>query len=162
MAVPLETKVLAFRVASATIYLLVALSCFHYAMSGFMRFFLGLPLCLLATVMLTVQLGAMLGPSASMALAPLEQLRTPNGETVFTYQGRLLVDGLLALCLIGFLGRWFYAIALIVLAGCIVAFKEQENELFDEVFRSSGSEGGVSSSGGAGGDWAGGYQTVES
>lgn len=143
---------------------LIALASFHYAFSGFFHFFVGTILFVLSFVMMVVNLGSILGPSAAMILQPLERIQTPNGETFFTFHGKLMVDGILFVILIFVVGKWGIAFALLLLTGAVVALKEQEAELFEEVFRPSDS----SSSGGGGvgssvpGDWSGGYQSVES
>mmetsp|Transcript_109722 Transcript_109722/g.164065 ORF Transcript_109722/g.164065 Transcript_109722/m.164065 type:complete len:161 (-) Transcript_109722:195-677(-) len=153
-------KAMAFRSLSATAYLCIFLASWHAAFTGFIHFLVGIPLCVLALIMLLVQLAPVLPAPARMPLDMLEDLHF-NGETVMTFGGRCMVDAILIFILCFYMKKWLLGMFTLALIGSVVALKDKEVDLFEEVFGSGGSAGG----GGTAGDpsWTtGGYQTVES
>ena len=131
----------------------VALAAFHYGFSGVLRFPIGVILFAASAAMLFASVGF-----PPVITGQLEQFSF-QGETVFSFQGRLMVDALLIVGLIIFVGKWFLAVAVAAVIGAVVALKDRETELFNEVFRSPG-DSSVGAGYGAG-DNLGGYQSVD-
>ena len=112
--------------------------------------------------MMAVNLGALVfGPSQNVIMSHLERISFPNGETLFTFMGRVMVDAALVFLLWFFMGRILLAILTGGIVVAVAVLKEREPELFQEVFTDSDGAGLGGTSGGTPGDWSGGYQSVD-
>lgn len=152
----LNQKQAIFRSASATIYLCNSLRSILYALQGFpapnlFRFVLGTVIIVVNMSMVFVYTGR-----PPIAMTYVEQVKfpaipgvMPAGESLFTYKGRLLVDGFTIFCLWFMMGSHFLGFVTAALLAAATAFKTQQPDLFTELFRESG-------------DGGGGYQSVDS
>ena len=135
---------------------MIAVAAFRYAFTGFFAFLIGMPVLCLSVVMTCVYLSSFL-PFPPIVMGNLEQFQF-QGETAFTFHGRLMVDAVLIVVLWFFMGKTLLAIFTLVLIGAVILLKEREAELFTEVFQAGSNGGGASA---PVGDWSGGYQSVD-
>mmetsp|Transcript_13091 Transcript_13091/g.30983 ORF Transcript_13091/g.30983 Transcript_13091/m.30983 type:complete len:158 (-) Transcript_13091:157-630(-) len=145
----LNQKQALFRSASATIYLCNSLRSILYAFQGFpapnlFRFVIGAGVLALNMAMVFVYTGR-----PPMALAKVESIRFPTipgvmteGESFFTYKGRLVVDGITIFCLWFLMGSHFLGFVTAALLAAATYFKTQQPDLYTELFRESGDGGG--------------------
>ena len=147
---------------------------FHAAFTGFIHFLVGIPVCVVAFVMLFVQITPMVTnfvPSVRPIVEKLEDLYFLQGENAYTFGGRCIIDAVLVFLLIFYMHRWFLGFFVLALIVAVIAFKDTEVDLFQEVF-GQGAVGTVGTGGAGmggmggqsqdqpGGFGTGGYQTV--
>jgi hypothetical protein len=134
-----------------------ALAAFHYTIGGFFHFPIGIVVFAASLAMGLVSVGF-----PPMVLEHLERFPIPIADTtIFTFQGRLLVDAVIGFALIFFLKRYILAILTLGLMGAVALWKEKELELFHTVFRAPGDTGTTTPNYGVPDDSLGGYQSVD-
>jgi len=145
----LNQKQAIFRSASATIYLCNSLRSILYALQGFpapnlFRFVLGMAIIALNMSMVCVYTGR---PPTAMTYVEAVKFPAipgfmPEGESFFTYKGRLLVDGFTIVCLWFLIGSHFLGFMTAALLAAATIAKTKEPDLYTELFRESGDGGG--------------------
>jgi len=148
-----QQKATAFRALSAITYLAVTLKSFHSAFHGLIHFVVAICVCAAGLAMLTVQVWQLAGRPSLPLIDQLDDLYFPGGqgENVFSFRGRCLVDLILGVVLIFYIHEIFLGCVIWGIISAVVAVKDREVDLFQEVF-----VGGISSGDGSDGMMGGG------
>jgi hypothetical protein len=120
-----------------------------YALQGFpapnlFRLVIGAGMIVLNMAMVFVYTGR-----PPMAMTYVEQVKfptipgvLPEGETLFTFKGRLVVDAIAIFCLWFFMGSHFLGFMTAALLAAATACKTMQPDLYTELFRETGDGGG--------------------
>eukprot|EP00980_Cylindrotheca_fusiformis_P000152 scaffold24_cov128-Cylindrotheca_fusiformis.AAC.25 len=141
---PLQQKSAIFRSVSATIYLCDTLRFVVFAWKGFpspnlFGLILGLILAFASITMMLVNIG-----KPPNLMGHIERIKFPaipqvmgQGESFFTFNGRVLVDILLGFCLLIFVGGYVLGILTLLMTGAAFYLKKHQTDLFNELFHDS-------------------------